>query len=72
VEITMHPASCQPRTITQPHGGTVVTFVDVDDAAALLSNFIAALDADQPTQREAFMAYARARAERQLAEWGRA
>lgn len=66
----MHSASYQPRTITQPHRGTDVTFVDVGAAAALLTNFLTALELEQPAQRDAFMAYARVRAELQLAAWG--
>ncbi|MBB3940719.1 hypothetical protein GGR39_002376 [Novosphingobium fluoreni] len=64
------PTASHPRTVTQHHRGSDVTFVDINAAGALLINFLDALDADQPSQRLAFMNYARQRAEQQLVAWG--
>ncbi|WP_394658448.1 hypothetical protein [uncultured Novosphingobium sp.] len=64
------PTASHPRTVTQHHCGSDVTFVDINAAGALLINFLDALDADQSSQRAAFMDYARRRAEQQLVAWG--
>lgn len=55
------------RTAARCPAGTEL--IRTEDAAALLSNFLTALE-DEPQPHSALMLYAKARAERQLKEWG--
>jgi len=66
----MHTASCQPRTVTQPHRGSEVIFVQRDLVVSFLQDFLTAYDEDDAAKRAVFTSYVRARAEMQLAAWG--